>query len=631
MTDKISPPDTRPVFKKSRTPQLLVEEKYITPETRKAFYEDSSRRDIYPGRLLLTGGYISRIKYTDFCVRFLKYPHIQLIGKDVDRQVALLLKQTFIMRNFVLPIERNNSEITVAMLDPHDAELKEYIEHQTGCTVRPVFATDVELAWQFHRLFGKTLVHRSVYDLFWKSPDESAALVVTNRQLVFLVLLTGLFLLTLTFSPVTALVILAGAINSFYMLSVLLKFALTLAGAQYEMTEHVSRREVRELVPEELPVYTILVPLYKEAEMLPQIAQSLRRLDYPIEKLDIKLLLEENDNDTLEALKRLSLPATFDFVIVPDFGPKTKPKACNYGLYLARGKYVTIYDAEDIPEPDQLKKIVALFRKEHKDVVCIQASLNYYNANENFLTRMFTLEYSYWFDYMLRGLDNFKLPIPLGGTSNHFKVDRLRELGGWDPFNVTEDADLGVRAYSRGYKIAVIDSTTFEEANNRFGNWLRQRSRWVKGYMLTWLVHMRHPVRLMRNIGWKGFLGFNFFIGGTPFVFLVNPLLWIAFISWLVFDLTWMTAFFPPVVLYISLFNLLLGNLILIYMNMVAVFKRKLYPLTVFALLNPVYWMLHTIAAYKALWQLIRDPFYWEKTTHGTSKLTSTIDGNSKT
>lgn len=630
MPGKITRAVQRPEFKKTHTLWLLVEEKYLTHEQHEVFKAECQKRDVYPIRLLLTGGYISRRHYADFCKLFLNYPHVKLFGRDIDRSLVTILKQTFIMRNFVLPIELNGNELVVAMLDPHDEELKKYIEKQTGYKVKPVFATDVEIAWQFHRLFGKTLVHRSVYDLFWKSPEESAALVVTRRQIVFLIVLTGIFLLALTFNPIAALVVLTGAVNLFYMLSVLFKFALTLAGARYEMTEHVSRQELRELKDEELPVYTILVPLYKEAEMLPQIARSLKDLEYPKDKLDIKLLLEENDHETLQAMKQLSTPATFDFVIVPDFGPKTKPKACNYGLYLARGKYVTIYDAEDFPEPDQLKKIVALFKKEPDEVVCIQASLNYYNANENFLTRMFTLEYSYWFDYMLRGLDRFKLPIPLGGTSNHFKVDRLRELGGWDPFNVTEDADLGVRAYSRGYKIAVIDSTTFEEANNQFGNWIRQRSRWVKGYMITWLVHMRSPFQLMKNIGWKGFLGFNFFIGGTPFIFLVNPLLWIAFISWLVFDLTWMAAFFPPIVLYISLFNLLLGNLILIYMNMVAVFKRKAYPLTIYGLLNPVYWLFHAIAAYKALWQLIRDPFYWEKTTHGTSKVTAKQNGNGK-
>lgn len=149
-------------------------------------------------------------------------------------------------------------------------------------------------------------------------------------------------------------------------------------------------------------------------------------------------------------------------------------------------------------------------------MVCVQAALNYFNWNENFLTRMFTLEYSYWFDYLLPGLDRLGLPIPLGGTSNHFKTEKLRELGGWDPFNVTEDADLGIRAAMRGYTVGVVNSTTYEEANNRVGNWIRQRSRWIKGYMQTTLVHSRNPWRLLRQVGpWK-FLGFFLLIAGTP-------------------------------------------------------------------------------------------------------------------
>ncbi|MDB5128138.1 glycosyltransferase family 2 protein, partial [Mucilaginibacter sp.] len=321
--------------------------------------------------------------------------------------------------------------------------------------------------------------------------------------------------------------------------------------------------------------------------------------------------------------KNLDFPAIFEVIVVPFHMPKTKPKACNYGLHFARGKYLTIYDAEDIPDTDQLKKVVSLFGKLPDEYICVQSALNYFNRNENFLTRMFTLEYSYWFDYMLPGLDTLDIPIPLGGTSNHFKLEELIELGAWDPFNVTEDADLGVRAYAKGYKIAIINSTTYEEANNEPFNWIRQRSRWIKGYMQTYLVHMRNPVALWKEIGWKGFLGFNFFIGATPVTFLVYPLLLTFFICYVVFDLSSIRTLFPDWVLFMSIFNLMVGNILMIYINMIAVFKRRYYELILFAIANPIYWLMHSVAAYKGLYQLIVKPFYWEKTNHGLSKVNS--------
>ena len=251
----------------------------------------------------------------------------------------------------------------------------------------------------------------------------------------------------------------------------------------------------------ELPIYTVLVPVYREPEVVHHLIEGLSKIDYPQHKLDVMLLLEEDDRITLDAAKAARAPANWRFVIVPNRQPRTKPKACNYGLFFARGKYLVIYDAEDIPEPTQLKAAVVAFKKATPDYVCFQAALNYFNARENFLTRMFTLEYSYWFDYLIPGLDHLNLPIPLGGTSNHFDVAKLRKLGGWDPFNTTEDADLGIRASAEKYRVGFINSTTFEEANADLGNWIRQRSRWVKGYMQTWLVYSRHPVQLIKAVG----------------------------------------------------------------------------------------------------------------------------------
>lgn len=333
----------------------------------------------------------------------------------------------------------------------------------------------------------------------------------------------------------------------------------------------------------------------------------------------MKLILEESDEETIETAKSLGLEGIFQIFRVPPSQPQTKPKACNYALGFARGDLLTIYDAEDQPEPDQLRKVVAAFRKASPEVACIQARLNYFNADENFLTRMFTLEYSQWFDFMLPGLHALGIPIPLGGTSNHFKTEVLRAEGGWDPHNVTEDADLGVRLEQRRYRIGIVNSTTYEEANSRLKNWVRQRSRWIKGYMQTYLVHMRNPVHLWRSVGPVGFLGFQFFVGTPPLTLLINPVLWIVFATWLIADPAWIDAIFPPVVLGIALFNLLIANLAYMYFGVVAAFKRRLYQLALFGLLQPIYWLIHSWAAYVALYQLIRKPHFWEKTEHGIS------------
>jgi cellulose synthase/poly-beta-1,6-N-acetylglucosamine synthase-like glycosyltransferase len=403
----------------------------------------------------------------------------------------------------------------------------------------------------------------------------------------------------------------------------MLRAVLTWSGSSRVATRKVTRAEVRALKDSECPVYTVLVPMYKEPEVLPILVSALRKLDYPQAKLDIKLLLEESDTETIEAAKKMQLGSIFEIVRVPPSQPQTKPKACNYGLHFARGELVTIYDAEDKPEPDQLKKAVIAFRHAGPETVCLQARLNYYNRDENWLTRLFTLEYSMWFDLMLPGLERLRIPIPLGGTSNHFRTAALRELHAWDPYNVTEDADLGVRLTARGYRCGTLNSTTFEEANTRLGNWLRQRSRWIKGYMQTWLVHMRQPGTLFRHLGLLRFLGFQLCIGATVLTLLLNPLLWAMFANWVGGLPPDLEPFFPPWVVAFALFNLLIGNACMIYFFMLGAYRRGYTGLIAYALTAPIYWAMMSVAAYKALWQLIHKPFYWEKTTHGISKLTA--------
>jgi cellulose synthase/poly-beta-1,6-N-acetylglucosamine synthase-like glycosyltransferase len=434
---------------------------------------------------------------------------------------------------------------------------------------------------------------------------------------VFLTVVMG----GLAFAPLATLIALNVAMGLFYLGSFIFKGILVSVGGgraiEKDMSIEVAARALRD---DELPVFTVLVPMFREPEMLPRLAQALRALDYPLGKLDIKIVLEAEDETTIQVAQTLGLEGVFEIIRVPPSQPQTKPKACNFALRFARGEYLVVYDAEDRPEPDQLRKVVEAFRRSSPNTACLQCRLSYYNANENWLTRMFTLDYALWFDLVLPGLERLNVPIPLGGSSNHFKIDVLRELHAWDPFNVTEDADLGIRLTQKGYRVGVVDSTTFEEASCRTGQWMGQRTRWIKGYMQTFLVHTRRPLHMLRTIGLTGFLGFVFFIGGTVLTGILNPIFWVLYLTWLVTISVSDDPLFPQILLFLSLFNLLAGNGAFIFLSMVAPIRRGWLGLIPCSLTVIGYWALISIAAYRALWQLLRRPFHWEKTQHGLSR-----------
>lgn len=522
-------------------------------------------------------------------------------------------------KRLVLPWQIEEGRCVVAIADPNE-ETFAWAREQYGQDVRFVGTAKFDILWSLQTLADEQLTEDALHMLSDRQPQLSASQVATRAQLTTLALLVIVTAIALALWPSTTLIVLNLLVTLGFTATFGLKFLLVYFGSRRTIDIKVTDDEAKALRDEDLPIYTVLVPMYKEPDVLPILASALRRLDYPTSKLDIKLVLEADDIETINAAKQLGLEAIFEIIRVPVSQPKTKPKACNYALRFARGQLLTIYDAEDKPEPSQLRKVVAAFAKSSPETACIQARLNYYNADENWLTRMFALEYTLWFDFYLPALEWLRIPIPLGGTSNHFKLDVLRGIDAWDPYNVTEDADLGVRLTQRGYRVGVVNSTTFEEANVSIPNWIRQRSRWFKGYMQTWLVHMRRPLHLYQSTGMRGFWGFQFFIGGGFFTALMAPLLWVTYGAWLATSTHAMDALFPPALLYLSLFNLLVGNGFFIYMTLVAGFKRDYLKLAPYALTVPFYWMLQSVAAYKGLWQLIRNPFYWEKTTHGISK-----------
>lgn len=367
-----------------------------------------------------------------------------------------------------------------------------------------------------------------------------------------------------------------------------------------------------------LPTYSVLVPMYDEAAVLPRLIAGLAALDYPADKLDLILVLEEADRATRSALAVLVLPRHMRVIMVPNGQPRTKPKATNYALPFATGDFVVVFDAEDRPEPDQLRRAAAAFAVADATLACVQARLNIYNPHDSWLSRQFTVEYSALFDAVLPALARLNLPVPLGGTSNHFPRQLLQRIGAWDPFNVTEDADLGVRLARLGLRTEVLESTTWEEAPVTFAQWLPQRTRWLKGWFQTYLVHTRRPLLLMRQLGlWRG-IGFHLFLGGLLLSTLVHPLFYVL-LGWnlLVGDGFAVPELFGGLWLWlISGGTLVLGYFSAITVGVVASARRG-HGLIGSALAMPLCWLLISFAAYRALWQLWRTPFLWEKTAHG--------------
>ena len=473
----------------------------------------------------------------------------------------------------------------------------------------------------------KSLGPYETHQLLHTRPEESAYITLSRAQktsaIVFLAAIvlyifhggfsgSILYIYTLTVILILNLFFtLFYVVHSFYKL-----FLINLSVVRTNQIV-VTSEEIGELRVEVCPLYTILVPLYHETETLKKLTESIARLDYPHDRLDVKLLLEEDDIMTIEYAEKLGLAPYFERVIVPHAMPKTKPKACNLGLSRAKGKYLVIYDAEDRPEPDQLKKAVIGFKKAKEGVICLQAKLNFYNQRQNILTRWFTAEYSTWFDLYLPGLSEINSPIPLGGTSNHFVTGVLNEVGGWDPYNVAEDCDLGIRLYRRGYRTQMLDSTTWEEACSSLPYWIRQRSRWIKGYIQTYLVHSRRPIDLVRKLGFTNWLNFQLVIGGNFLCFLLNPIYWFLVFLWFFTRMEVFNIIFPASIFVMGALCLFIGNFSFVYITAIGSYRRKYYDLVKYSLLVLPYWVLMSIGAWKGFLQLIIRPHYWEKTRHG--------------
>ena len=504
-----------------------------------------------------------------------------------------------------------NGEDLRAVVAPRGAALRLLLGTAARGRLPIAIASRQRLAACLRAQFAETMAETAAYRLTDRDPALSAVSGASLPQSTLLILTVAAMALVGAAAPGALKLLLTLLFWGVFSCSVWLRsMAVAARGAAPE--------EAR-IDEADLPHYTIVAPLYREGAVVGQLVRALDALDYPRAKLDIKLVVERDDPETFIALAALRLPANFDVILAPDGAPKTKPRALNMALAAARGELLVVYDAEDRPAPDQLKLAAAHFAG-HPDVDCIQARLIIENRSDSWLTEMTAVEYAVLFDLFNPGLAALRLPIGLGGTSNHFRVARLREAGGWDAWNVTEDADLGMRLARYGMRVDTIDSDTLEEAAHEWRNWFRQRVRWQKGWMQTLIVHSRQPRRLYRELGAWGTLSAFSLIAGC-----VSGGLFGALFFWETL-IRMALAFLSP-----GYANLWYGDIVTIGLMLwgvqaevvptVLVMRRRRMPGIAKVLLTlPASYILISLASWVGLFELLLRPFHWGKTEHGREK-----------
>jgi glycosyltransferase XagB len=459
----------------------------------------------------------------------------------------------------------------------------------------------------------------AVHQLFDTARLNSARLVVTGDQGFLAGLLICVISLSATLAPLLCLAIIHMLLSIFHLGGLFLRLMVVAYGRK-----HPPRRVTMEAQAGRLPVYTVMVAIYREAEVVPQLLAALDTLDWPRSRLDIKIVCEADDDDTLAAIRTAKPAPHVEVVEVPAMAPRTKPKALTYALVGARGEFLTIYDAEDRPHPQQLREAFHAFRLGPPELACLQAPLVIANAGESWISAIFALEYSALFRRLLPALGFHRMPLPLGGTSNHFRTRVLVESGGWDPFNVTEDADLGMRLYRMGYRSSTLTLPTFEDAPVDFTVWLGQRSRWYKGWLQTWLVMMRQPIRTVREMGWLPFLVFQLLVGGMLVAALSHPGM-LIFVTLSILSLMQIPApqpgVFTSMMLGIDILNIIGSYAVFFALGATPMTDREKQGMGWKWAMIPVYWMAVSLAAWRAVIELRLRPFYWNKTPHSPSRV----------
>ena len=566
-------------------------------------------------RVLVSDGAISDRAY----VRAFAFHHgiaLETLA-DVPRAACPLDDNAFVssLANGILPIRMNGELIwVIAPWNLSVRSLLEWLRHHPD--IRPKLRiTTMEWLRDFiHREAEVAVACKAAFDLRATRPSLSAG--TTRSRTPLTLFATGIALLVILSSLQSNLTVALHITLALIFLgwSGLRVFAILLSSMPQRLAP------IR--IDHALPIYSVIIAIYNEAESVPGLIEALQQLDYPKERLDIKIVVERDDTSTRHALHHMDLMAPFEIVVAPTAGPRTKPKALNAALPFVRGHYVAVYDAEDRPDPAQLRIALAAFEASDEKLACVQARLTIDNTADGWLTRLFTAEYAGLFDVFLPGLAAFRMPLPLGGTSNHFHTATLRSLGAWDPYNVTEDADLGIRLARAGFHTTVIPSTTYEEAPARLMAWIKQRTRWFKGYLQTWAVHMHNPLKLWHDLGPGGFIVFQIVIGGAVLAALVHGV-FVGLLGWQIASgLLWSAKSGIIDTMFAGLYfaTLAIGYALSALLGFIGLSRRRLLGSAGYLILTPLYWILLSVAAWRAVFQLMWSPYRWEKTQHGLAR-----------
>lgn len=569
-------------------------------------------------RELLTSGHVREEAYYEALARLLGLPFVETIPETavVDhRGLDSQLKRPCTIRL------HDASRPPVTLIAPEAKRVDHLIERlQRFPTLRNALAiaTPSAIRAAAWKAGSERRVERTVNHLFEEQPRHSARIVMTGRQGFFAGTLLSLAIAFFLLLPEEAVLTTHIVLSLLYLAALQLRLAALVHGNSRKSHLPANQSDG------ELPVYTVLVALYREQDVVPQLLAALDRLDWPRSRLDIKLVCEADDEATISAIRAFAPGPHIEIVEVPPMAPRTKPKALTYALAGARGSYVAVYDAEDRPHPGQLREAHARFLVAPPEVACLQAPLIITNIEQSYTSALFALEYSALFRRLLPVLSRYRMPLPLGGTSNHFRTRPLIEVGAWDPFNVTEDADLGMRLYRQGYRSETMRRQTLEDAPTTTRIWLGQRTRWFKGWLQTWLVLMREPVKTAREMGVVAFFVVQLTVGGMLISSLAHPAI-IIFLASSAIAMMQSPAenigLLQAVLFSIDFINIFGSYAAFLALGAAAMTEHEKKLIGRRWAGVPFYWVMTSVAAWRAVFELRSRPFFWNKTPHKPAAL----------
>ncbi len=562
------------------------------------------------GQVVVSRGALSECSLYD---QLSKQWDIQRCTLDsIDQGLAQKIGLVFCLRHQAMPVKLADGVLFLAVSGMEAFSKAERELEEIYGLVAPLIASPKEIEVSLTDTFHEQLASMAATDLPFDNSCRGLAQNTKSRT-VWSMAIAVLAVAIITMLPAHSLVGLT-------ILSIFLSISSALLKTAALLANLASKPEATGPMPphDELPKVSIMVPLHREPDVAKVLVKRQGKLTYPKPLLEILLVVEEHDEITISAIKAANFPPWMTAVIVPEGHPKTKPRALNHAFKFCSGDIIGIYDAEDAPDPDQIEKVAAKFARAPQDVACLQGILQFYNPTQNWLVHCFAMDYAAWFRVILPGLSKLGMPVPLGGTTLFLKRDAIEKMHGWDAHNVTEDADLGMRLCRAGYRTELIDSVTGEEANCYGWKWVRQRSRWIKGYMVTYWAHMRHPVRLWRDMGTSAFIGFQVLFLGTVLHFLTAPVLWSFWLSYVGVSHAFF-AYTPSSLTIATAWAFLAVEAISMTILAIACVRANRKFLIPWIPTMSFYFLLAVPAGLKALWEFFRAPVFWDKTDHGHS------------